>query len=323
MGRKQIALVATALWVSFANVGVAQEYPSRPIRLLQGFAAGGNADAIARVLANEMQKGLGQPVIVEARPGAGGNIASDATAKAPADGYTIVLLTTAHVISAALYKSLPFDPIKHFHFITTVSELPHFVVVNAKQSPFKTLDDLVSAAKAKPGALNFGTAGIGTGQHLNGELLNTSANIRTTHVPYRGDAAAVSALLAAEIDFIVAPLTAVGSNIEAGNLRALATTSGKPWPELPGVPPISASIPAFGEVMPWTGIATAAQTPKPIVDKLNSELRRVIALPEVVKRLRDFGGKPASSTPEQITDKVAAEIARWNRVIDAAKIPRQ
>jgi tripartite-type tricarboxylate transporter receptor subunit TctC len=316
-------IIAAALVGSISSVAIAQDYPTRPIRFLQGFAAGGNADAITRVLADEMSKGLGQPVIVEARPGAGGNLASDQTAKAQPDGYTLVLLTTAHVISAALYKSLPFDPIKDFQFITTVSELPHFIVVNASRSPHKTLAELIAAAKAKPGGLSYGTAGIGTGQHLNAELLNASADTKMVHVPYRGDAAAVTGLMSGDVDFIIAPLTAVGSNIESGNLRALATTSGKPWPALPSAPPISATVPAFGEVMPWTGVATTQGVSKEIVDKLNRELRRVIALPEVSKRLRDFGGEPASSTPDQITEKVKSEIARWTRVIDTANIPRQ
>ena len=297
-------------------------FPTRRIHFLQGFPPGGNADAITRVLGEELGKALGQPVVVESRPGAGGSLASDQTAKAAPDGHTLVLLTTAHVISAALYKSLPFDPINDFSFITTVSELPHFVVVNAK-SPHQTFAELVAAAKAKPGGINFGTAGVGTGQHLATELLNTSIGAKMVHVPYRGDAGAVTGLLAGDVDFITAPLPAVMGNIQSGTFRALASTAGKPWPVMPNVPPIASAVPEFGEVMPWTGVATTRGVPQPIVERLNKELRRIIALPQVEKRLRDFGGEPGSSTPEAITDKVKSEIARWNKVITAAGIPRQ
>jgi tripartite-type tricarboxylate transporter receptor subunit TctC len=308
--------------IAACSGAAAQDYPNRPIRLLQGFAAGGNADAIARVLAEDLSKGLGQPVVVEARPGAGGNLATDAVAKATPDGYTLVLLVTSHVISPALYRSLPFDPVKDFAFITTVSELPHFVVVNAS-SPHKTLADLVAAAKAKPGSLTFGTAGVGTGQHLNGELLNVSIAGKMVHVPFRGDSAAVTALLGNNVDFIVAPLTAVKGNIEAGQFRALGVTSGKPWPGVESVPPIGATVPEFGETMPWVGIATTKGVPKPIVDRLNTELRKVIAMPHVAQRLRDFGGEPRSSSPEELAARVESEIARWKRVVEAANIPRQ
>ena len=316
-GMALVALLALASSGAFA-----QDYPTRRIHFLQGFPPGGNADAIVRVLGDELGKALGQPVVVESRPGAGGSLASDQTAKAAPDGHTLVLLTTAHVISAALYKSLPFDPVNDFAFITTVSELPHFVVVNAK-SPHKTMAELVATAKAKPGGITFGTAGVGTGQHLATELLNASIGAKMVHVPYRGDAGAVTGLLAGDVDFITAPLPAVMGNIESGTFRALASTAGKPWPVMPNVPPIASAVPEFGEVMPWTGVATTRGVPKPIVEKLNKELRRIIALPQVEKRLRDFGGEPGSSTPETITDKVKSEIARWNKVITAAGIPRQ
>ena len=322
MPRPCYGMAIAALLVLATSGAGAQDYPTRQIHFLQGFAPGGNADAIARVLGDELSKAVGQPVIIEARPGAGGNLASDATAKATPDGNTLVLLTTAHVISAALYRSLPFDPINDFAFITTVSELPHFIVVNAK-SPHKTLAELVAAAKAKPGAINFGTAGIGTGQHLASELLNVSIGARMVHVPFRGDSAAVTALLSENVDFITAPLPAVMGNIQAGTFRALASTAGKPWPVMPSAPPIASVVPEFGEVLPWIGVATTRGVPAPIVARLNAELRRVIALPQVEKRLRDFGGVPASSTPEQITEKVKREIARWTTVIAAAGIPRQ
>jgi tripartite-type tricarboxylate transporter receptor subunit TctC len=320
MMRRSTVGLAIAL-MTLASIACAQDYPTRPIRLLQGFAPGGNADAISRVLADELSKGLGQPVTVEARPGAGGNLASAEVAKAAPDGYTLVLLTTGHVISAALYKSLSFDPVNDFQFLTTVSELPFFVVVNASKSPYKTLQELVTAAKAKPG-ITYGTAGVGTGQHLSTALLNSAIGAKMVHVPYRGDSGAVTGLLSGDIDFILAPLPAILGNIQAGTFRALGATSAKPWPVMPDIPTIASVVPNY-EVMAWTGVATTRGVPKPIVEKLNKELRRILALPQVEKKLRDFGGEPASSTPEEITTKVKTQIARWNKVIDEANIPRQ
>jgi tripartite-type tricarboxylate transporter receptor subunit TctC len=323
MPRPSLGLSLAAILALAPGGALAQDYPARQIHFLQGFAPGGNADAIARVLGEELSKAVGQPVVVESRAGAGGNLAADAAAKAAPDGHTLLLMTTAHVISAALYRSLPFDPINDFAFITTVSELPHFIVVNAAKSPHKTIGDLIAAAKAKPGGVNFGTAGVGTGQHLASELLNASIGARMVHVPYRGDSGAVTGLLAGDVDFIMAPLPAVMGNIQAGSFRVLASTAGRPWPVLPDVPPIASAVPEFGEVLPWIGVATTRGVPRPIVEKLNTQLRRIIALPQVEKRLRDFGGEPASSTPERITEKVRSEIARWSKVIAEAGIPRQ
>jgi tripartite-type tricarboxylate transporter receptor subunit TctC len=321
MRRSRVGMALVA-FMTLASSALAQDYPTRPIRLLQGFAPGGNADAISRVLADELSKGLGQTVTVEARPGAGGNLASAEVAKASPDGYTLVLLTTGHVISAALYKSLSFDSINDFEFLTTVSELPFFVVVNAGKSPYKTMQDLIAAAKAKPGGITYGTAGVGTGQHLSTALLNSLIGSKMIHVPYRGDSGAVTGLLSGDIDFILAPLPAIVGNLQAGTFRALGTTAAKPWPVIPEVPAIASVVPNY-EVMAWTGVATTRGVPKPIVEKLNKELRRILALPQVEKKLREFGGEPASSTPDEITAKVKSQVARWNKVIDEAEIPRQ
>src|SRR5215510_3945569 len=212
MLRLAVALLATIVSV---NVAGAQDYPTRPIRFLQGFAPGGNADTVSRVLGEELAKGLGQPVVSESRAGAGGNLASAEAAKAPPDGHTIVLLTTAHVISAALYKSLPFDPVADFAFVSTVAEFPFFFVVNAK-SRFKTIEDVANAARAAPSAVTFATAGLGTGQHMAGELFAVTIGAKMLHVPHRGDSAAVTALLSGDVDVVIAPGTAILSHIEAG-----------------------------------------------------------------------------------------------------------
>ena len=192
MRRVLLGLVAVT---TIAASALAQDYPSRPIRMLQGFAPGGNADAIARLLTDEMAKGLNQTITVEAKPGAGGNLASAEVAKAAPDGYTMMVFTTGHVVSAAMYKQLPFDPINDFAYITTVSELPFLIVVNPAKSPYKTFAELVAAAKAKPGSLTVGTAGVGTGQHLATEMLASMIGSKVVHVPHRGDTGAITVLL--------------------------------------------------------------------------------------------------------------------------------
>ena len=314
--------LCAAIALAATHVLAADDYPNRPIKFLQGFAPGGNADVITRVLGEEMSKSLGQPVISEARPGAGGNLASEQVARAAPDGYTIVLLTTAHVISPALYKSLSFDPIRDFDFVSTVSDFPFLIVVNA-DSRFKTIKDLADAARAGTGTVTVGTAGIGTGQHMGAELFASSIGTKFVHVPFRGDAGAVTALLGSTVDFIIAPGTAVLGNIEGGKFRALAITGKERWSPLPNVPTIAETVAPSYEMMAWVGVATTHGVPRPVVDKLNQELRRVIALPNVQERLRGLGGIPNSSTPEQMTDKVKAHVARWIDVADKAGIQRQ
>lgn len=316
-----LALVST-LTVSIGQAS-ADDYPTRSIRFLQGFAPGGNADVISRVLGEELSKALGQPVVPEARAGAGGNLATDVTAKAPPDGYTIVLLTTGHVISAALYKSLPFDPNNDLQYISTVSDFPFFFVVKA-DSKYTSMADIVAAAKkAEDGAINYGSAGVGTGQHLTGELFSASVGAKMTHVPFRGDSAALTSLLSGDIDFIIAPATAVSGNIQAGTLRALGTSGPARWNQLPDVPTIAETVAPGFEVLAWTGVATTRGVPRPIVDRLNAEFRKILAMPHVKKRLAELGSTAHASSPEEMTERVRTQIARWNKVIDAAGIPRQ
>jgi tripartite-type tricarboxylate transporter receptor subunit TctC len=318
-----IRLVAALVGAMFAfDAAVAQDYPTRPIRFLQGFAPGGNADTISRVLAEEMSKTFKTGFVNEAKAGAGGNLASDAVAKADPDGYSIVLFTTGHVISPALNKSLGFDPVEDFSFVSTVSEFPFFVVVGA-DSRFKSIADLVKEAREKPGSLTVGTAGVGTGQHMCSELLAVSLKSKFVHVPYRGDAGAVTALLAGNVDFIIAPGTAIFGQIEAGKFRALAVSGKERWASLPNVPTIAESgAPGF-EVLAWTGVATTKGVAKPIVDKLNAEVRRAIAVPAVADKLKGLGSVPVSSTPAEVTEKVRSQVKLWKEVEETAGLQKQ
>jgi tripartite-type tricarboxylate transporter receptor subunit TctC len=321
MKTTMIAVAAAAL--AFAVTAQAQEYPTKPIHLYQGFAPGGNVDTVARILGNEMTKGLGQPFVVEAKVGAGGNIAADAVAKATPDGYTLLLAAGAHPASAALYKSLNFKPVDDFAWIATVATYP-FVISVRPDSPIKNLADLLKAAKAKPDAVSYGSAGIGSIQHMTAEYLGAMAGVKLLHVPYRGESVAVTALLSKEVDFIVTTTSVGLAQTEAGSFRPIAVSGATRWKAMPNVPTVEEAGGLKGfEVSSWSGIAAPAGTPKPIVDKLNAELHRVVAVPEVRSKLEGFGFVVAASTPQEMHDRVAREAARWNKVIDDAKIERQ
>jgi tripartite-type tricarboxylate transporter receptor subunit TctC len=315
------AAIGCALALSVA-AAAAQQYPNRPIKFVQGFVAGGNADAITRVLGAELSKSLGQPVISEARVGAGGNIAAEQVARGEPDGYTLLLATTAHVVSPALYKKLNYDPVNDFAFISSVTNVPFFIVTYA-DSPYKTLKDLIDAARAKPGTINVGTAGIGTGQHMCLELFASTLGIKVTHVPFRGDAGAVTGLLSKNVDAIVAPASAALGNIRGGNFRALAITSKERWPALKDVPSVAETVSPNFEMIAWIGVATTHGVPRPIIDRLNSAIRGAIADPEVDKQLYNLGGFPKSSTPEDAAERVKFEIARWKGVVEKAGIPKR
>lgn len=311
-----LVLCATAL-------AQAQPYPNKPVRLLHGFAAGGNADTVARIVATELGKQLGQPLVVEPKPGAGGTLAADAVAKSKGDGYTLLLATGGHAISAALYDRLQYDTAKSFQPVSALTSFPFLVVVNAA-SKYNSLEELLAAAKAKPGTLNFGSAGIGTGQHMTGELMARSAGVSTTHVPYKGESAAITGLLGNEVDFVlVAPTTAVGQ-VKAGKLRALATSGSYRWSGLSSVPTIAEQgVPKF-EVRSWTAMLAPAGTPKAVVDRLNAEVRAALRNPSVKARLEEAtGGEVQASSPEELKASISADIKRWTQLATEARLAKQ
>jgi tripartite-type tricarboxylate transporter receptor subunit TctC len=302
-----------------ATLAVAQDWPTRPIRFLQGFPAGGNADVIARALGEEISKTLGQPVIAEARPGASGNLATEQVVRAQPDGYQIVLLTTAHVISPALLKSISFDPVKDLDFISWVVDFPFFLAVH-NDSPFKTVNELIAAAKAKPDSLNWGSAGTGSGQHMSGELMLHVMQAKARHVPFRGDAGSVTALLSKSIDFIMAPSTVLVGNIDGGNFRALAVSSQTRAPALPNVPTMTEALKADIEMQALNAIATTKGTPAPILARLTSAVHAAVKSPGIDKRLRDMGGTPSTTTNAEMAQKIEAHVKRWKQVVEAAGI---
>ncbi|MDO9258628.1 MAG: tripartite tricarboxylate transporter substrate binding protein [Polaromonas sp.] len=319
---RRLFLAAGAAVASAGLPGWAQSYPDRPIKIIQGFAPGGNADAIARLVGGEMGKALGQSIVVESLAGAGGTIAAAAVARAKPDGYTLSLATGGHVVAGALYNALPYQTVGSFEMVSTITYFP-FLIVTSADSKFKSFRDVIAAAGGAPGTVAYGTAGIGSTHHLAGELLARMAGVQMMHVPYRGDSASLTALLAGDVPFIIAPPTAVLSNIKAGKLRALATTGPQRWPGLLDVPTVGEQGVAGYDVRSWAGLLAPAGTPRAIIDRLNAEVLKTLQIPAVKTRLEDIGGEARGSTPEEMKAMVAAELSRWTQVVAEARIPKQ
>jgi tripartite-type tricarboxylate transporter receptor subunit TctC len=312
---------AAALSAAWWPATRAQAWPARPIRVVQGFAAGGNADTIARLVGTEMAKGLGQPLVVEALAGAGGTLASAAVARAAPDGYTLLLATGGHAVAGALYEKLPYRSVEGFQMVSTITFFP-FLVVTAAAAKFRSLAEVLDAARAAPDAVTCGTAGVGSTHHLIGELLSKMAGVKLLHVPFRGDAASVTALLGGEIAIVIAPPTAVLGHIKAGKLRALATTGPQRWPVMPDVPTVAEQgISGFG-VSSWAGWMLPAGTPQPIVELLHAQTQKALQVDAVRVRLAEMGGEPRGSTPQEMAAMVDAEVKKWSQVVADAGIAR-
>jgi tripartite-type tricarboxylate transporter receptor subunit TctC len=320
--QRRTFLTSTALACTSIGSAQAQAWPERPLKILQGFAAGGNADAIARLIGSEISKPLGQAIVVEAQAGAGGTIAANTVARARPDGYTLLLATGGHAVAGALYNSLPYQTVNSFEAVCTITYFP-FLLVTTAESRLRNFRDVVTAATAAPGTIAYGTAGIGSTHHLAGELLAKMAGVRLLHVPYRGDAASLTSLLAGDVPFIIAPPTAVLANIKAGKLRAIATTGPQRWPGLPDVPTVAEQgVPGY-DVRSWAGLMAPAGTPRAVIDRVNAETLKALQITAVKARLEEMGGEARGSTPEEMKALVTSELARWTQVVADAKIPKQ
>jgi tripartite-type tricarboxylate transporter receptor subunit TctC len=309
-----------ALLVS--GVALAQTYPDKNIKIMQGFAPGGNADAIARAVGSEISKSVGQAVVVEAQAGAGGTIAATTVAKSKPDGYTLLLATGGHAVAGAIYNNLNYKTVQDFEMVSTITYFPFLVVINA-ENKIANFPALLNQAKANPGKIAYGTAGIGSTHHLAGELLASMAKVDLLHVPYRGDAGSITALLAGDVPFIIAPPTAVLTNIKAGKLKAIAATGPQRWVGLPDVPTVAEQgVPGY-DVRSWAGLMAPAGTPKPVIDKLNAETLKAIQLPHVKARLEEMGGDVRGSTSDEMKNMVTSETQKWIQVVNNAKIPKQ
>ena len=319
--RRFTALAAGSLAATALPQARAQAWPSKPIKVLQGFAAGGNADTIARLVGTEMAKGLGQPFVVEAVVGAGGTLASAAVARAPADGYTMLLATGGHAVAGALYEKLPYQTVNAFQMVSTITFFP-FLVVTTAESRYRSLAEVLAAARAQANAISYGTAGVGSTHHLVGELMAKMAGVQMLHVPYRGDSASLTSLLAGDIPMIIAPPTAVLGNLKAGKLRALAVTGPQRWGGMPEVPTVAEQGVAGFDVRSWAGWMLPAGTPMPIVERLHAETQKALQVPAVKARLEEMGGEARGSTPQEMAAMVAAEVQKWTQVVIDARIPR-
>ncbi len=328
MTMKSARIVAVALSVMFsataypvlspaASAARSAAYPTKPIRFVVGYPPGGATDIIARVVAQKLTDSLGQQVLVDNRPGAGGIIGSDITAKATPDGYTIVLVTTSHGVNPSLYSKLPYDTIKSFAPVTQVASLQLVLVVNPSL-PAKSVKELIALAKAKPGQINFASSGAGQSLHLAAELFKTMAGIDIVHIPFKGSAPARTDLLAGQVQMMFESMIGVLPFVTAGKLRALAVSGARRSPAAPQIPTMAeAGVPGY-EASGWVGVLAPAQTQKTIVTKLNGEIVNVLNMPDVRERLRNSGAEPVGSTPVQFTDFIKAEVAKWAKVVKAS-----
>ncbi|MEN3295886.1 MAG: hypothetical protein V7642_5139 [Burkholderiales bacterium] len=313
-----IAVTAAAATLTAAQAQ--EKWPTKPITYIVPFGAGGTTDVLARLVTSKAGPALGATFVIESKPGAGGNIGSDFTAKAAPDGYTIQGGTiSSHAINASLYSKLPYDPIKNFQPITMIGFMPNILVVRA-DSPFKTVQDVIAAAKAKPGSINFASSGNGTSQHLSGVFFDQMAGTKMVHIPYKSSAESLTALMGGQgPDVIFENLAPAMPHIKGGKLRALGVTSAKRATTLPDVPAIAENLPGF-DVVSWQAIFAPAGVPKPVVDKLSGELIKAVLDPDIKAKLLAMGVEPGGMTPAELGAFQKAEVAKWAQVIKAANI---
>jgi tripartite-type tricarboxylate transporter receptor subunit TctC len=310
-----IALLAPVL-------ALAQDYPRKPIQVVVPFGPGGVADITVRLVAPKMSEDLGQQLVIENKPSAGGVVAGQEVARARPDGYTLLLVSNGTAVSRALFKSLPYDPERDFAMISTIGYFPLVILADPK-SPLKNVQDLVAEAKAKPGKLNVGTIGIGSTQNLAAELFKSTAGVDFQIVPYKATGEVVTAAKNGDATVVFEILAPATSHIKSGNLRALAVTSGKRFATLPDVPTVGESGVKGYDVASWNGLAAPAKTPREIVARLQKAVAKAVADADVQKRFAELGVEGRSSTPEELRAFYDSEAKRWTRVVETAKIPKQ
>ena len=318
--RKRALLGALAAAAALALPGAwAQTWPSRSVSIIVPFPAGGTTDVLARALGHELSKTLGQPVVVENKPGAGATLGADYVAKSKADGYTLLMGAVHHTIATSVYRKLGYDFEKDFAPITTVALVPNVLVVNP-QVPAKTVQELLAQAKAQPGKLTYGSNGTGTGQHLIGAQFEGMGGVQLLHVPYKGSGPLTTDLLGGQISMSFDTVTPVLPHIKAGKLRALAVTTAKRSVALPDVPTLEeAGLPGF-DMGTWFGMLAPAGTPKDIVARLNADMVKIIQSPEFRKKMDDIGADPIANTPEQMARQIKDDTARFARLVKEAKV---
>lgn len=315
--RSSLVLLCGALAAAF-QPAQAQQYPTRPVRFVVPFAPGGSTDTLARTIGMKLGDALGQQVVVDNRPGANGDIGMMIVAKAPPDGYTIVLGYIANLaIAPSLYAKMPYDPVKDFQPLTQPASSPNVLTAHPSV-PAKSLQELIALAKAKPGAVSFASTGVASVGHLTGELINNLAGIRMTHVPYKGSGQAVSDILGGHVQVMFSGFSSTLHHIKAGKLRALAVTGPKRSNALPEVATIAEQGFPGVEATAWYGILAPAGTPRPVVARLHGEMVKSLKLPDVTQKLESLGFEIVASTPEQLGAYIRSEIRKWEKVVKAS-----
>lgn len=310
--RRAVLAGATAATLTAGIRPAAAAWPDKPIQLIHGFGAGGNADVIARLVAEGLSPRLGQPIVVEPKPGAGGRIAAGQLAKGNPDGHLLAILPGGHAIAAAMYETLPFDVVNDFAYISMLTEFP-FLLVTYPDHPVKTVADLIARAKAEPKPMIYGSAGNGTGQHLAGALFSTMAGIPLQHLPFRGGAPGSTEILARNIDFLFETPTLLIELVRSGQIRALAVTGRERFFALTDVPTIAETVAGY-ETTSWLGLAGPPALPAAVAERLNTEVRTVLADGKIVDRFRTLGNIPVATTGAAFKARVAADVAKWTKV---------
>lgn len=320
---RRIGLIVGAILAACASVGQvgAQTYPSRTIRIVVPYAPGGGVSVLAQLLGTKLSELVKQPVVIDNRPGAGGNLGADAVAKSPPDGYTILLHTSALASASSLYRKLPFDPAKDLVPVTMVIAT-QFVVAGSLKHPATTLGELIAAAKANPGSLNYGSSGPGSSLHLFAEMFSSAAGVKFTHIPYRGDAPMVTALIAGDIQLAFLPQANGIANVKGNLIRGLGVTGSKRMAALPGVPTLLEQGIKGLEVGSWNAMFVAAGTPPPIVHAIQRNIATVLADPQVRERLLALGQEPVGNTPNEFEEQFKGDIAKFAKIIEQANIPK-
>lgn len=314
--RGAAAVIIAALAAPAAQ---AQTFPTKPLRILVGFSAGSTTDILARIVGQKMHETWGQPVVVDNRPGAGGILASQLVAGANADGYTLLSVSAGHAVTAALYQKLPYNTEKDFAGVSLLATVPSILIVSPG-SGIKSVKDLVALARSKPGALNYSSPGIGSANHLAGELLKSLARLDVAHVPFKGIPEALTAAMTGAVTFNLSPIVNVLALAKGGKVVALATSTSKRAAGMPELPTIAeAGVPGYA-FDPWFGLLTTANTPRPVVAKLSQEATRILSLPDVKTRLLALGAEPTPTTPEQFDAHIRAEIAKFRKIVQDANI---
>lgn len=303
-------------------LAAAQAFPSKPIRLVVPFGPGGVADLVSRTVAPKIAEDLGQQVVIENKPSAGGIVAANDVARAPSDGHTLLLLTNGNAVSQALFKQLPYDPVNDFAMISTVGAFS-LVMLNDPKAPAKSVQELIAAAKASPGKLNIGTIGLGSTQHLAAELFKSMAGIDVQVIPYKATGEVVTAAKSQDAAVIFEFLAPSMSHIKSGNLRALAVTTEQRFPALPEVPTVAESGLKGYVVTSWNSLAAPANTPRAVIQRLNQAVHKALASPEVQQRFAALGVQGRASSPEELREFFISEAKRWGQVVETAKIPKR